>query len=109
MCYFGQHYNVMIQRWFLEVASCKPLHIPAQCARISLIASSYLQAEDSIQTLHVLKIEFRMASCFENFVKHMQLSIRQLKELNKGKKVCDVDLACDLMQKLSDLLMQLLS
>ncbi len=32
----------------------------------------------------------------------MQLSIRQLEELNKGEKECDVDLACELMQKLSD-------
>ena len=50
-----------------------------------------------------------MATCFENFVKHMQLSIRQLEELNNGKKECDVDLACELMQKLSDLLVQLLN
>lgn len=50
----------------------------------------------SIKTLHILKVEFRMASGFEDLVKHMLLMIRQLEELNKGEKECDMDLACTL-------------
>lgn len=50
-----------------------------------------------------------MATCYENFVKHMQLSIRQLEKLNKGEKEFDVDVACELMQRLSDLLVELIN
>ena len=39
----------------------------------------------------------------------MQLSLRQLEPLSKGVEICDMHLACELMQNLSDLLMQLLA
>lgn len=40
-----------------------------------------LKAEDCIKTLHLLKVEFRMASCFE------KTHAIELEELNKGEKV----------------------
>ncbi len=86
-----------------SIIKCNDSKVVAQGCKLQTIAhpssirtnlvncTQLVKAEDSIKTLH------------------MQSSIRQLEEWNKGKKVCSVDQACELMLKLLDLLMQLLS
>ena len=99
-------YNVFSCKTFVTLGSiikCNDSKVVARGRKLQTIAhpssirmnpvncTQLVKAEDSIKTLH------------------MQSSMRQLEEWNKGKKVCSVDLACELMLKLLDLLMQLLS
>ncbi len=49
-----------------------------------------------------------MATAYENLVKHLKLALRQMQQLTKQEIAIDEDELCDLMNDLSDTLIQLL-
>ncbi len=50
-----------------------------------------------------------MATTYENLAKHLKLAIIQLEELKRTEKVIDEDELCELMQQISDLVIDLLA
>ncbi len=50
-----------------------------------------------------------MATAYKNLIKHLRLAIRQLEDLRPTEKVIDEDESCDLMQTISDLVIDLLA
>ncbi len=50
-----------------------------------------------------------MANAYENLVKHLKLAVRQMEQLKKIETPVDEEEVCDLMTKLSDLLIHLLA
>ena len=48
-----------------------------------------------------------MATTYENLAKHLKLAIIQLEELKRTQKVIDEDELCELMQQISDLVIDL--
>ena len=49
-----------------------------------------------------------MATAYKNLVKHLKLAIQQMEQLTKMESEIDQDEVCDLMTKMSDLLIKLL-
>ncbi len=50
-----------------------------------------------------------MATAYENLAKHLKLAMSQLEELKQTEKVIDEDELCELMQQISDLVIDLLA